>query len=305
MHSALRRLDLNLLLAFDAVYRHQSVTLAADELAMSTSALSHALTRLRSTLNDPLFFREGNQMRASLYANQLAEPVAESLRLLNFHLMPKPDFNPLTSNVCFKVAITDYTAFCVFPELMAELQKRAPGVKFELLYSPQMLAINELLAGHLDFALGFSEPDENIHDEIQAIDWLEDQYVAIRRKEFATLTTEEYLKAHHVVVTPWNEARGVIDFQLEKMGLHRHVTLKTPSMLSAPFIVAQSDLLMTLPRFAAEKFCRLVDVNAFPLPFYVPNYQVKIYSHRFSGKSAANQWLQTILRGLSLPSPGH
>jgi DNA-binding transcriptional LysR family regulator len=59
MHPALRRLDLNLLPVFDAIYRHRSVRLAADELAMSTSALSHALSRLRATLNDPLFFGKG------------------------------------------------------------------------------------------------------------------------------------------------------------------------------------------------------------------------------------------------------
>lgn len=62
MHPVLRRLDLNLLPVFDAIYRHRSVRLAADELAMSTSALSHALSRLRITLNDPLFFREGHRM---------------------------------------------------------------------------------------------------------------------------------------------------------------------------------------------------------------------------------------------------
>lgn len=59
MHPVLRRLDLNLLPVFDAIYRHRSVRTAADELAMSTSALSHALSRLRATLNDPLFFAKG------------------------------------------------------------------------------------------------------------------------------------------------------------------------------------------------------------------------------------------------------
>ncbi|WP_312059677.1 LysR family transcriptional regulator, partial [Pantoea septica] len=59
MHHVLRRLDLNLLPIFDAVFRHRSVRLAAAELSMSTSALSHALTRLRDLLKDPLFYREG------------------------------------------------------------------------------------------------------------------------------------------------------------------------------------------------------------------------------------------------------
>lgn len=62
MHPVLRRIDLNLLPVFDAVYRSRSVRLAAEELAMSTSALSHALSRLRSALNDPLFYREGHRM---------------------------------------------------------------------------------------------------------------------------------------------------------------------------------------------------------------------------------------------------
>ena len=64
--------DLNLLPVFDAVYRSRSVRLAAEELAMSTSALSHALSRLRSALNDPLFYREGHRMCPSVYASQLA-----------------------------------------------------------------------------------------------------------------------------------------------------------------------------------------------------------------------------------------
>lgn len=182
---------------------------------------------------------------------------------------------------------------------MAELQHTAPGVKFELRYSQQKLAINELLAGHLDFALGFSDPDEKGPDEIQEITWFEDRYIALARKETSSLSLEDYLAARHLVVTPWNEAKGVIDYQLEKMGLTRHIAMKTPSVLSSPFIVAQSDLLMTIPRFAAEKIKGLAEVKSFPIPFYVPPYRVKIYSHRNSGKSEANQWLQSVLTLIS------
>lgn len=91
MHPALRRLDLNLLPVFDAIYRHRSVRLAADELAMSTSALSHALSRLRATLNDPLFFREGHRMSPSVYASQLAPSIASALSFLNHELTPQPE----------------------------------------------------------------------------------------------------------------------------------------------------------------------------------------------------------------------
>ncbi len=80
MHPVLRRIDLNLLPVFDAVYRSRSVRLAAEELAMSTSALSHALSRLRSALNDPLFYREGHRMCPSVYASQLAPSIASALK---------------------------------------------------------------------------------------------------------------------------------------------------------------------------------------------------------------------------------
>lgn len=147
MHPALRRLDLNLLLVFDAIYRHSSVRLAADELAMSTSALSHALSRLRVALNDPLFFREGHRMCPSVYATQLAPSIASVLKLLNQELTRQPEFSAADSTERIQIAITDFTALCIFPALMQKLQHEAPGLRFELRYLPHSPALTELLAG--------------------------------------------------------------------------------------------------------------------------------------------------------------
>ena len=218
MHPALRRLDLNLLPVFDAIYRHRSVRLAADELAMSTSALSHALSRLRITLNDPLFYREGHRMCPSVYATQLASSIASSLKFLNQELTPQTEFEAADSTECLQIAITDFTAFCIFPALMHKLQHEAPGLRFELLYLPHSPALTELLAGEVDLALGFSTSDDIRHPELDEINWFEDEYVVISNTSRAQLTLEDYLAARHLVVTPWNEKRGVLDLQLEQMG---------------------------------------------------------------------------------------
>ncbi len=154
MHPVLRRIDLNLLPVFDAVYRSRSVRLAAEELAMSTSALSHALSRLRSALNDPLFYREGHRMCPSVYASQLAPSIASALKFLNQELTPPAAFVPAASTDCMQIAITDFTAFCVFPTLMHHLQREAPGLRFELRYLPHSPALTELLAGEVDLASG-------------------------------------------------------------------------------------------------------------------------------------------------------
>lgn len=114
MHPTLRRLDLNLLLVFDAIYRHCSVRLAADELAMSTSALSHALSRLRVTLNDPLFYREGHRMCPSVYATQLAPSISSALKFLNQELTIQPEFIASASTDRVQIAITDFTTLCIF-----------------------------------------------------------------------------------------------------------------------------------------------------------------------------------------------
>nr|WP_105583570.1 LysR family transcriptional regulator [Cronobacter sakazakii] len=299
MHPSLRRLDLNLLPVFDAIYRHRSVRKAADELAMSTSALSHALSRLRTTLNDPLFYREGHRMCPSVYATQLAPSIASALKFLNQELTPQPEFDPASSTECLQIAITDFTAFCIFPALMHRLQRDAPGLRFELRYLPHSPALNELLAGEMDLALGFSAPEDIRHAELDEINWLEDDYVVISSARRAQLTFEDYLAARHVVVTPWNEKQGVLDSQLEKMGYTRHIALKTPSMLGAPFIVAESDLLMALPRFAAQKLLPATDLRIFELLFEIPSFEVKIYSHQRSGKRGATDWLKRVLQALA------
>ena len=139
---------------------------------------------------------------------------------------------------------------------MAQMQRLAPGLSFQLRYSERKVALNDLLAGRIDFALGFTETDGESYPEIDEVSWLEDEYVAICSPAFSVkygeLTLENYLRARHLVVTPWNEQRGVIDYQLDKLGLQRDIAIRTPSLLGAPFIVADSELVMSMPRYAAQ-----------------------------------------------------
>lgn len=89
---------------------------------------------------------------------------------------------------------------------------------------------------------------------------------------------------------------GVLDLRLQELGYTRQIALKTPSMLSAPFIVAQSDLLMAIPRYAAEKFLHAAPIAIFPLPFAISPFTVKIYSHKRGGQRGATKWLKTALQ---------
>jgi DNA-binding transcriptional LysR family regulator len=295
MHHALRRLDLNLLPVFDAVFRHRSVRLAAIELCLSTSALSHALSRLREFFKDPLFYREGHKMCPSVYACQLAPYIAETLTGLNKHLCPVQPFDPLTSDDCFRIAVTDYTAFCVFPGLMNKLADKAPNLSFELRHLPHNPALTELLAGEIDMALSFSEPEGLNHPDLDETDLFSDEFIVISNVRRCSLNLAQYLAAGHLVVTPWNEKQGLLDAHLERMGLKRRIAIRTPSMLSAPFIIAESELLMAIPSFVASKFKQASGVKTFKLPFEAPRFTVKIYSHKRSGKREPTEWIKSMM----------
>lgn len=140
MHPALRRLDLNLLLVFDALFRHRSVTTAANEIAISPSAMSHALARLRDALGDELFVRFGNEMQPTVRAEDMAGFVGEALDVLSKGMQRAHRFEPERSTHTFVFAATDYTAFAVLPAFIARIQRVAPQLRFRIVYSGRKIA---------------------------------------------------------------------------------------------------------------------------------------------------------------------
>ena len=204
-------------------------------------------------------------------------------------------FDPLHSSESFRISVPDYTAFCVFPTLMAEAEKMAPHIQFELCHLPNNPALNELLAGEVDLALGFSEPDDLRHQDLDEVELFNDEFMVIANRRRTTLTLDDYLAAGHLVVTPWNEKKGLLDTHLAHLGLERRIVLKTPSMLSSPHIIAESDLLMAIPTYVAGKITAMAQVKSFKLPFYAPRFTVKIFSHKRSGKKPSTEWLKGVV----------
>jgi DNA-binding transcriptional LysR family regulator len=299
MHQDLRRLDLNLLLVFDALVRHRSVTLAADELAMSASALSHALARLRDALSDELFVRVGNEMRPTAAAEGMMGPIGDALGLLQAGLAPARRFDPTDSDRTFVFAATDYTAFAILPAFIASMQQVAPKLRFKVVYSRGRESAEELASGRIDFSLGYEEDALPLPAGVESADWFSDEYVVIASTQHPTikrkLSLEQYAAARHVVVTPWSDTRGSIDRVLQQLGVVREVAVQLPTVLAAPFIIAHSDLLMTVPRHAAQILQDAAPVTLFATPFEMPRYTLKIYQNTRHAGTPAHRWLREQL----------
>lgn len=144
--------DLNLLAVFDALYDLRSVTQTARSLNLTQSAISHALRRLRETMQDPLFIRAGGSLQPTARARSMAGPIREGLARLREATMPA-QFDPELSRRTFTVAATSYFCALLIPDLIAAVRARAPGVTIRTmpLYSELLTRLDD---GRVDLALG-------------------------------------------------------------------------------------------------------------------------------------------------------
>jgi len=300
MHDALRRLDLNLLRVLDALYRHRGVTAAANELALSPSACSHALARLRAALDDALFVRYGSAMQPTALAERLAPAVGDALRALAEHLGGAGTFAPATSTQTFTFAATDYTASLLLPTLVARLEPRAPHLKLRVQHASHRGAFDALNTGQVHFVLGFSDEHVGAYEGVDALDGFDDDYVVAHRRDHPriarTLSLKKYLAERHVAVLPWEDVGSVIDATLARQGLRRTVAVQLPSLMMAPRVVARSDLLLTAPRRIAEELAAAGPLTLHPAPFDTPRYTFKVYYHARHAGAAAHRWMREQLR---------
>jgi DNA-binding transcriptional LysR family regulator len=264
----LSRVDLNLLVLFDAVLQERHVGRAADRLNLSPSAVSHGLGRLRRLLNDPLFVRTPKGVVATDRALALSPPIADVLSRLRSVLATAEPFDPATSTRRFIIGAPDGVSAVFLPALLAELRAHAPGIDISL---RQLLplagersserawrgAFTELEARALDVAI---VPTDLIPPRFhQSLLYEEDFVVAMRsgHPSAARLTLERYCAARHLVVSLTGEADGFVDTILEQHGRKRRVALTVPNFMMALATLAETDLLAALPhRFAATYAAR-------------------------------------------------
>lgn len=305
MSLELRKVDLNLLLIFDSIYRHGSVAEASRELALSPSALSHALNRLRQAFGDLLFIRTGGRMMPTVKAIGMAVNISSALRSISFCLHDPERFDPENSRATFTLAATDYTAAAILPALVARVSRLAPGITIKLIYSRDFNADDDLLSGKVDFALGFEEEEKHSRNGIDSMLCFTDDYaVAVRRghpdiKNF--LTHELYISAGHVVVRPWLESRCVIDRYLESQHARRKIVVELPSLMIAPLIVSQTDLVITLPRRGISSVFDMKDLVVFAPPFPTPQYELKVYYRAAPGNSPGQVWMREQIKNVCDP----
>ncbi|HMA48925.1 MAG TPA: LysR family transcriptional regulator [Magnetospirillaceae bacterium] len=292
-----RKLDLNLLLIFDALMLDRNVTRAGMRLGMTQPAISHALARLRRSLGDELFVRAPEGMRPTPRAELLAPPIHQALKDIRFAVSGAASFCPLTDERVFTIAVNNYSALVLAAPLTAATAAEAPGITLDLRPSGTLDIADQLDHGRIDIALGsLGAPGERFRD----LRIFADHYVAVMRADHPAVAGSDPLSAEtlatlpHLVISSNWEPTDFIDIQLGELGLERQIALRTP-LLAAAATLPNSDMVTVLTERAAREFTRNSTLRMVGLPFATPCLMTAMLWQRRFDDVAAHRWLRTLI----------
>jgi DNA-binding transcriptional LysR family regulator len=297
MHAA--DIDLNLLHVFYAVFETKNVSLAADRLHLSQSAASHAISRLRKQLGDPLFVRTAGGMQATPFAEQLAKPIGEALDSLRNSVRSAREFEPATSRRRFKIYLSDIGQVLFLPRLLGHLKAHAPGTTLKVPPVPVRDAHLALESGEVDLAVGhFNTLVAGFHQK----KLFRERYVCVVRKGHPNfndgMSVPAFEAGDHAVADSSGMAHDLLERALARHGIRRSLRLVVPEFMVLPLIIEHSDLLVVMPSRLADRFAQLIPLQILPLPVNVSSYDIQIYWHERYHHDPANRWLRAALAEL-------
>jgi len=288
-------IDLNLLVVLDALLAERNVTRAAKRIGLSQSATSHALSRLRILFDDPLLVRGLGGMAPTPRAEALHVPIRDALAQLATAVGRAPRFDPQHSRRSFTVATGDYGAFVLAPRILELLAEEAPEVNLRVTNSTGLEGIER---GDFDVAL---LPPTNGRDPsgVRSQVMFEERFVCVLREghRFARgkLTLDRFCSTGHVLVAPGGTATGPVDEALARLGRSRRIVLTVPHFLVAPYIVARTDHVLTLPARVANSLAAQYGLVVREPPLPVRGFEFAMIWHARLEADPGATWFRELL----------
>ncbi len=287
------RIDLNLFVVLDAIYREGNITRASQALKLSQPALSHALGRLRELLKDPLFVRQGSTMAPTPLTRHLIGPVRQALQTLELSVQENQRFDPGQTRRTFHLGLRDLLEVTILPAFIRTLQDQAPGIDVASVRTERRTLEADLASGTLDLVLDIPLPAS---DSIRQRQVSQDRLIVVSRADHPAipdeLTLEIYLDQTHVLVSSRRQGRGLEDFELNWAGHRRQIGLRCQHYFAACRVVSQTDWLLTMP----EQYARITNAQfgnrIYPFPLPTQSLDVHLYWHANVDHDPANQWLR-------------
>ncbi|MGO9436928.1 MAG: LysR family transcriptional regulator [Terracidiphilus sp.] len=292
-------IDLNLLLAFEALADERHVGRAAKRVGLSQPAFSNALGRLRARLEDPLFVRTSQGMVPTPRAERLAGPVRAALAQLRQTFEAPQTFDPSTSAQRFRIGLSDDVELRLVPLFARSMFSGDLHMQTRRLDWLFTVPEGELRSGTLDLALGYFPDARYLASGFVMETLSEERNVMIARRGHAIwrgkLTLERFTRLNHAAVIYRNQPWGLIDNELAARGLRRRLKLALPHCLSLLHAVASSDLVACIQESVVKRFGKGLDLRFCAEPLGLPPFALRMVWHRQRSDDPAQLWLRKLI----------
>ncbi|MCY7295582.1 LysR family transcriptional regulator [Alteromonas sp. a30] len=303
----MQQLDLNLLKIFESLYQQRNMTQTAQVLNLTPSAVSHAVKRLRESLNDPLFVRQGSKMQPTPACRRLAPQLLAHLHQLRQTLQQFTHFEPANTEQTFHIAIHRALEPLIAPVVFREGRMAAPKANWVFMGLDRQQVKRQMTAGQIDFAIDIAQPlgAPFLHQPLFSDPLCVMFDPAQQPWQADAFSQSVYLAAEHIAVS--NRPTGIVmeDFELQQQGFVRHIALRCQTYLAATQMLQQTSLLLTLPQGMAQDYllneqrheANSTSLAVLPLPFATQPIETHLYWHENAEHDASLKWLKDVLVG--------
>jgi DNA-binding transcriptional LysR family regulator len=293
VHSA----DLNLLATLAVLLKTRSVTLTARKLGVSQPSVSRALSQLRGLLDDPILVRSGNRMVRTQRGDELVDRVGEWVAEAST-LLAQPAFHPAQVERRFRIASTDFGVLSVIGPALSAILRDAPGIAIDVVPLSNEPS-GQLAAGEVDLVVSGLDHDPSLlHGRLLFLDELacvmRPTHV-LARCDGDHIPLDGFLASSHVGLVIGDSEHDRVTAMLGDVGAARRIVVSLPYFCAAAEMLAQGDLIMTMPRRAATQFARRYGLTTRRAPAQVGNLEYRLLWHERSHRDPASAWLRDRL----------
>jgi DNA-binding transcriptional LysR family regulator len=287
--------NLNLLVSLHALLEERSVSRAAARVGLSQPSMSHALGNLRELLGDPLLVRCGRRMVPTPRALELAGPVEQAIARARDVFAAPHEFDPATARIHFTLSLPDVAQLVLLPRLLEVLAEQAPSVTLRIDPRAHGFDPSALERGDVDLVAALQRPLLPVLRSEEVVPSAPMACLVRCGHPAKRLTLRRYLGLPHLAVG----GPGLMSRALEARGLEQKVALRVPSFLVAPWIVARSDMVATLPRWMAQRFAATLPVEVRPSPIPLEHPPIAMIWHERTEHDPAQRWLRALVRKIA------
>ncbi|WP_338525414.1 LysR family transcriptional regulator [Pseudomonas batumici] len=292
----LRKLDMQDLMVFVAIYEQSSVTEASETLCVSQSTVSYCLKKLRTSFEDELFINTRNAMWPTSKATSMYSHVTHIINSINLCHSEAKAFDPTQKEITFNICAPEYFELLILPDLLKGFIKDNLSIIVNTHKFHKDVPVEKLVDGRIDLVICAGP---NFHQDAKGFKskiLLDDDLVCVVDKHFTPpdnkFNLETFVARQHIFPTPWTSDTNMVDGWLGKQGYTRQIVARTNSYVAALKMINGTDLVLTLPRRIQRLICDETRFASCKAPAGLPSFTIDMLWDRKAGQNSANTWLR-------------